>query len=170
MQQVVRGGSPRRGDLAAFKILERINPLFGMCPDLADCPFKIVDQKHFSLPASREIGQHASGGEDVEAAPDQSLKQLDTGCELTRLDPQVLALPGTEVSCKPEMRVDAEHMQIADPHGIGSLGRDRPRAARERQRATTSRGQEIAAIERARFHTNTPCLVSFWATSGRCSC
>src|SRR5260370_7774037 len=102
MQQVVRGRASRGSDLPAFEILERVNTLIGVGPDLAGCVFKIIDQEHFALPPRREIGQHAPGRQDIEAAANKRLKQLDTGRELARFDPQVLTLPAAELRSKPQ--------------------------------------------------------------------
>jgi hypothetical protein len=78
----MRGGTGRRGDSLALQVLERFDALIRAHPELGGRDLDVVHQEYLALSARREIRQHRTGRQHVEAATDQRLEKFKTRVEL----------------------------------------------------------------------------------------
>ena len=140
------GGAGRGGDALALQIRERLDALIGAHPELGGRHFDVVDQEYLALSARREIRQHGTGRQHVEAAADQGLEDLKAGVELAQFQIEALLFERAAVHPGPDLPVDGDRMQIADANfGLG-LGDGRRGGRKSAERDAGGRGQKLSSI------------------------
>ena len=100
VEEHMRGGAGRGRDPLALEIVERLDALVGAHPELRGRHLDVVDQKYLALSAGREVRQHRTGRQHVEAAADQRLKDFEAGVELAQFQIEALLVESCRGPCR----------------------------------------------------------------------
>jgi hypothetical protein len=109
----VRGSPGRRRDLLALQVGDRLDRIVAH-PELRGRVLDVVQQEDAALAARREVGDDGAGRQDVEAAADHRLEQLEAGRELDQLHVQPALGPGARLLAEPDLAVDRGRVEVAD--------------------------------------------------------
>jgi len=83
-------------------------------PELRGRVLDVVEQEDAALAARRKVGDDGAGREDVEAAADHRLEQLEAGRELDQLHVEAALRPRARLLAEPDLAVDRGRVQVAD--------------------------------------------------------
>ena len=129
----MRGGAGRRRDLLALEVGDRLDRIVAD-PELRGRVLDVVEQEDAALAARREVGDDGAGREDVEAAADHRLEQLEAGRELDQLEVEAALRPRARLLAEPDLAVDRGRVQVADAQlgarlreGVGGEAGERTR-------------------------------------------
>ena len=121
VEEDVRGGAGRRRDLLALQVGDRLDRVVAD-PELRGRVLDVVEQEDAALAARREVGDDGAGREDVEAAADHRLEQLEAGRELDQLHVEAALGPRARLLAEPDLAVDGGRVQVADAQLGARLG------------------------------------------------
>ena len=145
----MRGGAGRGRDPLALQVLEGFDALIGADPELGGRHLDVVDQEDLALSARRKIRKHGPGGQHVEAAADQGLKDLEPGVELAQFQLESLLVEDAAVHSGPDLTVDRHRMQIAHANFRLCLCDGWRRHRKSAQRDACRRCQKLSSIHGA---------------------